>query len=67
MKYYLKLPVFHVKKNCKHLELYKLIKIGNKTVFKNNNRTLYDYSWINQCNQSFIIKSLKPNIYKEYI
>ena len=34
MKYYLKLPVFHV---------YKLIKIGNQAVLKNINQTLYDF------------------------
>ena len=41
---------FTLKNKCKHLELQpidsKLIKIGNKTVFKNNNQTLYEYSWI---------------------
>ena len=67
MKYYLKLPVFHMFKNkSKHLSLYKikLIKTGTETVFKNNNPTLYDYSLINQL---LIIKSLKPSIYKENI
>ena len=35
---------FILKYKCKHLKIYKLIKIGNKTVFKNNNLTMYDYS-----------------------
>ena len=28
------------------LKLYKLLNIGNKTVFKNNNPTSCDYSWM---------------------
>ena len=41
------------KNKCKHLYLYQIIKNGNKTVGKNNNPTLYDYSRIIQFNHSY--------------
>ena len=39
------------------------MNIGNKTVFKNSNPT-DDCQGRNQFNKSFIIKSIKPYIYK---
>ena len=52
------LSIFHV---------YKLIKIGNKTVSKIITKHYQIIQLRNQFNQSFIMNPLKHNIYKQYI